>query len=95
MVKNINHDMVAAILGRLQDTESDESELPLEYSCDAREYYSTLSEVVDTLSCVVSVFKQLPAHVVSAADMSIKIDYSDNVVGKVTMTGGYAGEETN
>ena len=88
MVKNINHDVVATILSRLHDTESDESELPLEYDCDAREYYSTLSEIVDTLSCVVSVFKQLPAHVVNAADMHIKIDYSDNVVGKVTMTGG-------
>lgn len=88
MVKNVNHDVVATILSRLHDTESDESELPLEYDCDAREYYSTLYEIVDTLSCAVSVFKQLPAHVVSAADMRIKIDYSDNVVGKVTMTGG-------
>lgn len=88
MVKNINHDVIATILGRLQNTESGESELPLEYSCDAREYYSTLSEIVDTLSCAASVFKQLPAHVVNAADMRIKIEYSDNVVGKVTMTGG-------
>lgn len=88
MVKNINHIVVATILGRLQDTESGESELPLEYSCDAREYYSTLSEIVDTLSCAVSVFKQMPTYVVNAADMRIKIEYSDNVVGKVTMTGG-------
>ena len=88
MVKNINHDVVATILSRLHDTESEESELPLEYDCDAREYYSTLSEIVDILSCVVSIFKQLPAHVVNAADMRIKIDYSDNVVGKAIMTGG-------
>lgn len=88
MVKNINHIVVATILSRLHDTESEESELPLEYDCDAREYYSTLSEIVDTLSCVVSIFKQLPAHVVNAADMRIKIDYSDNVVGKAIMSGG-------
>ena len=88
MVKNINYDVIATILSRLHDTESDESELPLEYDCDAREYYSTLSEIVDTLSCVVSVFKQLPAHGVNAADMRIKSDYSDNVVGKAIMTGG-------
>ena len=88
MVKNINYDVVATILSRLHDTESEESELPLEYDCDAREYYSTLSEIVDTLSCVVSIFKQLPAHVVNAADMRIKIDYCDNVVGKAIMTGG-------
>lgn len=88
MVKNINYDVVATILSRLHDTESEDSELPLEYDCEAREYYSTLSEIVDTLSCVASVFKQLPAHVVNAADMRIKIDYSDNVVGKVLTTGG-------
>ena len=88
MVKNVNYDAVATILSRLHDAEADESELPLEYDCDAREYYSTLSEVVDTLSCVADIFKQLPVHVVNAADMRIKIDYSDNVVGKVLTTGG-------
>lgn len=88
MVKNINYDVVANILSRLHDAESEDSELPLEYDCDAREYYSTLSEIVDTLSCAASIFKQLPAHVVNAADMRVKIDYSDNVVGKVITTGG-------
>lgn len=90
MVKNVNHDTVATILSRLQDTGPDEQpELPLEYEggCEARDYYQVLSEVVDTISCVASILKHLPEHVVKASDMRIKIEYSDSVVGTLVMTG--------
>lgn len=88
MVKDVNFDVVATVLGRLQSAESDEQpELPLEYDCEAREYYQVLSEVVDTISCVADILKNLPEHVVKAADIRIGIDYSDNVVGTLVMTG--------
>lgn len=95
MVKNVNHDVVAVILSRLKDAESDEQpDLPLEYEggCEARDYYQVLSEVVATISYVAGILKRLPEHVVKAADMRVKIDYSDNVIGTIVMAGGEHGQ---